>query len=116
PPDSAQFFVLNDGTVHLDVTLRDVTAEEAEALKLPAVAGAIVNSVQKGSAAAKAGIEAGDAIIEFDGIRVRSSAEMRRLIRETPAGRTVAIKIVRNGKASVLSAKLDASSTLAFST
>src|ERR1035441_4552754 len=109
PPDAPQMFVFNDGSVHLGVTLGDMTAEKAQALKLPAVAGAIVNSVQKDSAAAKAGIEAGDAITEFDGIRVRSSTELRRLIRETPAGRTVAIKIVRNGKASVLSAKLDAS-------
>jgi membrane-associated protease RseP (regulator of RpoE activity) len=69
----------------------------------------LVNSVQKDSAAAKAGIETGDAIIEFDGIRVRSSEEMRRLIRETPAGRTVEMKIVRDGKTRVLSAKLESS-------
>ena len=108
PPDAPQMFVFNDGSVHLGVTLGDITADKAQALKLPAVAGAIVNSVQKDSAAAKAGLEAGDAIVEFDGIHVRSSAELRRLIRETPAGRTVAIKILRNGKTSVLSAKLEA--------
>jgi S1-C subfamily serine protease len=92
----------------LGVNLDDVTAEKAQELKLPAVAGALVESVQKNSAAAKAGIEAGDAIMEFDGIRVRSSAELRRLIRETPAGRTVEMKIVRDGKSRVLSAKLEA--------
>ena len=110
PPDSADVFVLNDGAVHLGVTLGDVTAEKAKEMKLPAVAGAIVNTVQKDSAAAKAGIQAGDAIMEFDGVRVRSSAELRRLIRETPAGRTVEIKIVRDGKSRVLSAKLEATS------
>lgn len=110
PPESAQVFVLNDGAGHLGVVLGDVTPEKAQELKLPAVAGAIVNSLQKDSAAAKAGIESGDAIIEFDGIRVRSSAELRRLIRETPAGRAVEMKVVRNGKTSVLSAKLEASS------
>ena len=109
PPDPPEVFVLNDGTVHLGVVLGDVTTEKAQELKLPAVAGAIVNSVQKDSAAAKAGIEKGDAIMEFDGIRVRSSAELRRLIRETPAGRTVEMKIVRNGKPRVLGAKLEAS-------
>jgi predicted metalloprotease with PDZ domain len=110
PPDSMQAYILNDGTVHLGVTLDDVSTEKAQELKLPAVGGAIVNSVQKDSAAAKAGIEKGDVIVEFDGVRVRSSAELRRLIRETPAGRTVAIKIVREGKTLVLSAKLEASS------
>ncbi len=113
---SQQVFVLNDGAVHLGVTLGDVTTEKAQELKLPAVAGAIVNSVQKDSAAAKAGIEEGDAIMEFDGVRVRSSAELRRLIRETPAGRTVEIKIVRDGKTRVLSAKLEATSNHSTST
>jgi serine protease Do len=110
PPDSEQFFLLNDGTAHLGVTLRDVSAEKAHELKLPAVAGALVSTVQKGSAAAKAGLVAGDAIIEFDGVHVRSSAELRRLIRETPNGRTVDIKVVRDGKTQVLSAKLESSS------
>lgn len=110
PPESAEIYLMNDGTAHLGVTLGDVTTEKAQELKLPAVAGAIVNSVQKESAAAKAGIEKGDAIMEFDGVRVRSSAELRRLIRETPAGRTVEMKIVRDGKTRVLSAKLQASS------
>jgi serine protease Do len=110
PPESTQLFLLDDGSAHLGVTLGDVTTEKAQQLKLPAVAGAIVDSVQKDSAAAKAGIEKGDAIMEFDGVRVRSSAELRRLIRETPAGRTVEMKIVRDGKTRVLSAKLEASS------
>jgi len=110
PPEEAQFFVLNDGAAHLGISLGDVTTEKAQELKLPAVAGAIVNSVQKESAAAKAGIETGDAIIEFDGVRVRSGAELRRLIRETPAGRTVEMKIVRDGKTRVLSAKMEAPS------
>ena len=109
PPEAAQVFVLNDGAAHLGVSLGDVTAEKAQELKLPAVAGALVNSVQKNSPAAKAGVETGDAIIEFDGIRVRSSAELRRLIRETPVGRTVQMKIVRDGKTRVLSAEMEAS-------
>ena len=109
PPEPPEVFLLNDGSAHLGVTLSDVSTEKAQELKLPAVAGAIVDHVQKDSPAAKAGLEQGDAIIEFDGIRVRSSAELRRLIRETPVDRTVAIKIVRSGKSHVLSAKLEAS-------
>ena len=82
----------------MGVTLGDVTAEKAQELKLPAVAGALVNSSKRTAPQPKAGVETGDAIIEFDGIRVRSSAELRRLIRETPVGRTVEMKIVRDGK------------------
>ncbi len=107
PPENAQIFVMNDGTAHLGVDLSDVTTEKAQELKLPAVAGAIITHVQPESAAAKAGLQKGDAVMEFDGVRVRSSAELRRLIRETPVGRTVEMKIVRDGKTQVLSAKLE---------
>jgi serine protease Do len=108
PPDSSQVYVFTNGSSHLGVTLNEVTPEKAQELKLPAVAGAIVTSVEKDSAAAKAGVERGDVIVGFDGVRVRSSAELRRLIRETPAGRTVAIKVMRGGQARTLSAKLEA--------
>jgi serine protease Do len=114
PLESPQAFVLNDGSVHLGVTLDDVTPEKAQKLKLPAIAGAIVTSVQKDSAAAKAGIESGDVIMGFDGVHVRSSAELRRLIRETPSGRTVEIKIIRDGKARTLSAELKASPNFSY--
>jgi C-terminal processing protease CtpA/Prc len=108
PPDSSQIFLVNNGSAHLGVTLGEVTPEKAQELKLPAVAGAIVTSVEKNGAAAKAGLEKGDVIVEFDGTRVRSSAELRRLVRETPAGRTVAIKVMRDGQGRTLNAKLEA--------
>jgi len=106
-PEADQFFLFNDDAAHLGVTLHDITAEKARELKLPAATGALVVTVQKNSAAAKAGLKAGDVISEFDGEHVRSSAELRRLIRETPPDRTVAIKIVRDGSPSVLNAKLE---------
>ena len=109
PSEQSQIFLFNDHSVHLGVVLDEVTAQKAQDLKLPAVAGALVTEVQKGSAAEKAGLQAGDVITDFDGIHVRSSAELRRLIRETPSGRTVEIKVVREGRKRILSAKLEAS-------
>jgi len=91
------------------VTLSDITPDKARELKLPAVSGAIVDSVEADSAAAKAGLKPNDVIVGFDGLRVRSVAELRRLIRETPPGRTVAINLLRDGKPLTLSATLRAS-------
>ncbi len=108
PPGAPEIYVLNDGSVHLGVALDDVTADKAHELKLPTVAGALVTEVQKGSAAEKAGLQTGDVISDFDGVHVRSSAELRRLVRETPAGRTVEIKVVRAGESHTVSAKLEA--------
>jgi membrane-associated protease RseP (regulator of RpoE activity) len=75
-------------------------------LKLPGEYGALVESVEADSPAAKAGLQKGDVIVEFAGERVRSEAQLRRLIRETPAGRTVSLQVIRDGQARALNAKL----------
>jgi membrane-associated protease RseP (regulator of RpoE activity) len=114
PPDSPEVYAGNlesevfatEGTAWLGVTLKDVTAEKARDLKLPGEYGALVASVDEDSAAAKAGLQKGDVIVEFAGERVRSAAQLRRLIRETPAGRILSLQIIRDGQARTLSAQL----------
>jgi membrane-associated protease RseP (regulator of RpoE activity) len=95
-----------DGVAWLGITLKDVTADKARDLKLPGEYGALVESVAADSPAAKAGLQKGDVIVEFAGERVRSEAQLRRLIRETPAGRTVSLQVIRDGQARALNAKL----------
>jgi serine protease Do len=90
----------------LGVTVGDVTAEKAKELKLPGDYGAIVQKVQEDSPAAKAGLEKGDVILQFAGEKVRSVAELERLVRETPPGRKVSIEVSRNGRAQALSAEI----------
>ncbi len=102
---NTQLFAMK-GAARLGVTLKDVTAERVRDLKLPGEYGALVESVEADSAAAKAGLQKGDVIVEFSGERVRSVAQLRRLIRETPAGRTVSMQVIRGGQARTLSAKL----------
>lgn len=114
PPEApeAAFGALNtqlfamEGAARLGVALKDVTAEKGRDLKLPGEYGALVESVEADSAAAKAGLQKGDVIVEFAGARVRSVAQLRRLIRETPAGRTISMQVIRGGQARTLSAKL----------
>jgi serine protease Do len=60
--------------------------------------GAVIESVTPDSPADKAGMKAGDAIVEFDGERVRSVLHLTRLIQETPAGRSVAAVVMRGGQ------------------
>src|SRR5215208_4277658 len=60
--------------------------------------GVEIQDVQPGSAADKAGLKAGDVIVEFDSERVRGSRQFARLVRETPTGRSVKATIVRAGK------------------
>jgi membrane-associated protease RseP (regulator of RpoE activity) len=95
-----------DGVAWLGVISKDVTADEARDLKLPGEYGALVEGVDTDGAAAKAGVQKGDVIVEFAGERVRSVAQLLRLVHETPVGRTVSLQVIRDGQTRTLSAKL----------
>ena len=91
----------------MGVHLKDVTPEKARELKLPGEYGAIVTKVEPDSPAAKAGLAANDVILEFAGDRVRSVAQLGRLVRETPPGRTVNLEVSRDGQQRTLTVKLE---------
>lgn len=59
--------------------------------------GARVTRVRSGSAADEAGLQKDDVITSFDGEGVRSARQLRRLVGETPSGRTVALEVRRGG-------------------
>lgn len=73
-------------------------------------AGVKVDEVTSDSAAEKAGLKAGDVVVEFDGERVRSARQFTRLVQETPDGRTVKIAVLRDGKRQTLDATPEARS------
>jgi serine protease Do len=109
PPEPAEppqdFFAENQ--TRLGVELREVTGDKARELKLPGEYGAIVEEVEPKSPADKAGLMKGDVILDFAGERVRSVAQLRRLVRETPAGRTVTVQVSRGGEVRTLSVKME---------
>jgi S1-C subfamily serine protease len=90
------------------VRLEDVTADRARELKLPGEYGAVITKVTEDSPAAKAGLKENDVVLEFAGERVRSAAQLRRLIRETPPGRSVALKLSHDGQTRTINAALEA--------
>lgn len=81
----------------LGVTLGDVEGEGR---------GAKVRSVDSDSPAAKAGVKEGDVIVRFDGEAVRSASHLARLVRETPARRSVPLEVARGGATEKLQATL----------
>ncbi len=97
---------MGDGAF-LGVLLQDVGAEDLARLKLNQARGAVVEKVESGSAAEKAGVAKGDVILGFDGERVRSAAQLSRLVRETPPGREVSIDVSRQGSSKQLTATLE---------
>jgi len=95
-----------EGRAFLGVTLKDVGSGDLERLKLGEERGAVVGSVEPDSAAEQAGVQEGDVILGYQGQRVLSATQLARLVRESPAGRTVAIEVSRGGTVRTLSATL----------
>ncbi|MDP6680562.1 MAG: Do family serine endopeptidase [Pelagibacteraceae bacterium] len=82
----------------LGVRIQVVTKEIADVEKLEEVAGALVASVSEGSPAGKAGVKAGDIILEFDGKKVDTMRRLPKLVAQTQVGKRVKVKIWRNQK------------------
>jgi len=98
------------GTVRrgrLGVGIQGVTADMAESLGLPNASGAIVSSVEPGSAAALAGLKQGDVITAVDGESVPNSNALRNRIAGTLPGTLVTLDVLRDGRARNITAKLD---------
>jgi serine protease Do len=83
----------------IGVVIQEVTKELAESFGLPKAAGALVNSVEKGGSADKAGLEPSDVILKFDGKTVNSSADLPRMVAQTRPGSKVTMQIWRKGAA-----------------
>lgn len=81
----------------LGVVIQDVNKELAESFGLSKVQGALVASVEKGSPAGKAGMEAGDVILKFDGQPVTESSDLPRRVGATKPGSNVLVQVWRKG-------------------
>jgi len=82
----------------LGVRIQIVTEEIAEVEKLDEPRGALVASVAEMSPSDKAGIKAGDIILEFNGTKINEMKELPIIVAQTEVGKTVDVKIWRNKK------------------
>ena len=82
----------------LGVRIQEVTKEIAEVEKLKKPEGALVASVGESSPADKAGIKAGDIILEFDGKKIDTMRTLPKVVANTKVGKNVQLKVWRNKK------------------
>jgi serine protease Do len=92
----------------LGVGVADIDTERSKALKLKEERGVEVTRVEQDSPAEKAGLKVGDAVLEYNGQHVEGTEQFVRLVRETPAGRTAKLLIVRNGTQQTITATIGA--------
>jgi len=90
--------ILGGGGPRLGVQIRDIEKDELAKLKLTSMNGVAVVEVTKDSAAERGGVKANDVIVQFDSENVRSTQQLTRLVRESVAGRTVKMAVMRDGK------------------
>ena len=81
----------------IGVQIQEVTKEAADSFGLKAATGALVNSVEKGGPAEKAGVEPGDIILKVDGRDVSNSNTLPRIVTQVRPGTKVTLTVWRNG-------------------
>jgi S1-C subfamily serine protease len=87
------------------VSVESLTPQLAQFFGVKSGSGLLVKSVEKGSAAERAGIKAGDVIVKVDNENIERSSDYRQAIRRR-AGDTVKVTVVRNKAEQTLSMTL----------
>jgi serine protease Do len=96
----------DEGGSWLGIETQEVTAEKAKELKLSAERGVVIGKVLEDSPAAKSGLKDGDVISAINGQPVEGTVQFRRMVRETPAGRTLQLTVWRDGRSQSINATL----------
>jgi serine protease Do len=111
PPPRAtgtmQMYGLGSGS-YLGVGVAEVSAERVKALKLKEERGVEVTKIDDDSPALKAGLKAGDVVLDYNGQRIEGTEQFVRMVKETPEGRQVRLLISRNGNTQTLTATIAA--------
>jgi serine protease Do len=87
----------------IGVQIEPVTKEIAESIGLGKAQGALINRIEAGAPADKAGLEAGDVIIKIDGKSIEKSSDLPRLVGNTKPGTKSTLTIFRRGATKELS-------------
>ena len=104
-PEVAEFDAPT-GHSYLGVGLADLSSDRVQALKLKDDRGVEITQVDQDAPAGKAGLKEHDVIVGFNGTPVESQEQFKRLMRETPPGRTVSLDIIRDGQQQTLKVEL----------
>jgi membrane-associated protease RseP (regulator of RpoE activity) len=91
---------------YLGVDLADVDQDKAQTLKLKQVRGAIITLIDHDAPAGQAGLRVNDVVLKLNGQTVEGAEQLRRMLREIPAGHKVSLEISRDGNVSTMEIEL----------
>jgi serine protease Do len=98
-PDRQAAAGVEPGAAEFGIAARSLTPDLAKSLDVPDGRGVLVERVQDGSRAQKAGLAAGDVIVEVDQHPVGSVEALRTALEKHPAGKPVLMLVHREGQA-----------------
>ncbi len=88
------------------VKIQSVTDDIADSMNMGKARGALIADVTKAGPAEKAGILAGDVVVEFNGKPIREMKDLPKIVAETEIGQRVQVKVFRKGKEVSLTAEV----------
>ncbi len=91
---------------YLGVWMQDLTEEAARSFDLPEKFGVFISKVEQDSPAEKAGIQAGDVLLKYQGEKIKDSRDLREKVVRTPPGTPVDITLLREKTQKILSVKI----------
>lgn len=94
------------GQGYLGINFRDVSDDQLSTLKLKEARGAEITVLDHDGPGCKSGLLAHDVILQMNGQVVEGEEQLRRMLREMPAGRTVNFVISRDGQQQTISSPL----------
>jgi serine protease Do len=102
----------NSSQGYLGIDFRDIDSDRAVALKLKEPAGAEIITVDHDAPAGTAGLRIHDVILQMNGQPIQGTEQLRRMLRETPAGRNITLLISRDGQQQSITTQLADRATL----
>lgn len=99
-------FAFSQGS-YLGVYISDVTESDVDRLGLAEERGVLITGVADEGPAREAGLEADDVILEWNGDRLESEVQLRRILAETPPGRSADLVVFRDGSTRSITVELD---------
>lgn len=98
-PGAPAVFSFRSGSgSYLGVYIREVSEDDVKRLGLSEERGALITELPEDGPAADAGLKTDDVIVSWNGSRIESAVQLTRVVGETPAGRSVEVGYVRDGR------------------
>jgi serine protease Do len=91
---------------YLGVWVDDVDSDKAQTLKLKEVRGAVITLIDHDAPAGQIGLHVNDVVLQLNGQNVEGAEQLRRMLKELPAGRKVSLEFSRDGNLQTTSVQL----------